>query len=159
MDASNVDYPWALEREIVLSRVFAAPRDLLWKAWTEKDQISQWFGPKGFVTTTHEMDARVGGAWRFEMRAADGTCYPNRVVYLDVTQPERLVYDHDSDEKDDPRKFRVIVTFEEQHDKKTVVTMRQLHPTKEHRDAGIAFGGVEFGYQTLDKLQEHLGRT
>ena len=59
---------------------------------------------------------------------------------------------------DDPGKFRVTVTFDEQADKKTVVTLRQLHPTAEQRKAGIGFGAVELGYQTLDKLGEQLRR-
>ena len=57
-----------------------------------------------------------------------------------------------------PGKFRVTITFDEQADKKTVVTLRQLHPTKAQRDAGIGFGAVELGYQTLDKLAEYLRR-
>ena len=149
---TSPEYPWALDREIVLSRVFPAPRELVFKMWTDREHLSRWFGPKGFTTTIHELDARVGGRWRFDMRAPDGTIYDNRIVYLEIKAPERLVFDHGSDKDDDPNKFRVIVTFDEQSDKKTVLTLRQLHPSKAHRDAGIGFGAVEFGYQTLDKL-------
>jgi uncharacterized protein YndB with AHSA1/START domain len=156
MSASDAEPTWALDRETVLSRVFEAPRALVFKAWTEREHISKWFGPKGFVTTTHEMDARVGGRWRFEMRAPDGTVYDNRVEYLEIVPNERLVFDHGRDRDDDPIKFRVTVTFDEQSDKKTVVTMRQLHRTKARRDETIGFGAVELGYQTLDKLAAHL---
>jgi uncharacterized protein YndB with AHSA1/START domain len=147
---------WALEREIVLTRVFDAPRALVFKAWTDEKHVSKWFGPKGYETTTHEMDARVGGRWRFDMRAPDGTVYTNRIVYLEVKEPELLIFDHGTDKDDDQTKFRVTITFEEQSNKKTVVTMRQLHPTKAQRDAGIGFGAVELGQQTLDKLAAHL---
>lgn len=154
MTTRNVD--WDLEREIVLCRVFDAPRELVFEAWTDPEHIGRWFGPKGFVTTTREMDAKVGGRWRFDMRAPDGKVYDNRIVYLEVKSPERLVFDHGSDIDDDPNRFRVTLTFDEQSDGKTVVTLRQLHPTKAQRDAGIGFGAVELGYQTLDKLGEHL---
>lgn len=148
---------WALEREIVLFRVIAAPRERVFAAWTDPKQVAQWFGPKGFITTTHEIDLRVGGLWRFEMRAPDGTCYPNRIVYREIKSPELLVFDHGTDQDNDPNMFHVTITFDSQSDGKTVVTLRQLHPTKARRDAGIGFGAVEFGYQTLDKLAKHVG--
>jgi uncharacterized protein YndB with AHSA1/START domain len=161
MDARNDERSWIpnqaqLDREIVLSRVFDAPRELVFRAWTEKEHFARWFGPSGFTTTLHEFDVRVGGRTRFEMLSPDGKAYDNRMVFLELKRPELLVFDHGHDKDDDPTRFRVIVTFDEQSDKKTVVTMRQLHPTKEQRAAGIGFGAVELGYQTLDKLAQHL---
>jgi uncharacterized protein YndB with AHSA1/START domain len=147
-----------LEREIVLSRVFGAPRELVWKAWTDKEHIGKWFGPKGFTIETREIDIRVGGRWRFDMIAPDGRRYDNRMVFLELKKPELLVMDHGSDKDDDPKLFRVTLTFDEQTDKKTVVTLRQLHPTKAQRLEGIGFGAVELGYQTLDKLGDYLTR-
>lgn len=158
MPNENVDWS-QLEREIVLSRVFDAPRELVFRAWTDKEHLPKWFGPQGFVCTTREIDIREGGRWRFDMRGPDGTLYDNRMVFLEVKRPERLVIDHGTDKDDCPRKFRVIVTFDEQSNKKTVVTMRQIHPTRAMRDAGIGFGAVELGYQTLDKLAAHLKLT
>ena len=114
--------------------------------------------PEGFTKTTDEIDLRVGGRWRFVMTAPDGTRYDNRIVYLEIRSPDLLVYDHGHDQDDDPTRFRVTITFDEQSDKKTVVTMRQLHPTKAQRDAGIGFGAVEIGYGTIDKLVDHLRR-
>lgn len=156
MNAQN-DAGSILDREVVLARVIAAPRELVFKAWTDPKHISNWFGPKGFVTTTHEMDVRVGGMWRFEMKAPDGTVYPNRVVFLEIKEPELLVFDHGSDKDNDPDKFRVTITFDSQSDGKTIVTLRQLHPSKMRRQLVIGFGAVELGYQTLDKLAKHLG--
>lgn len=147
---------WALDREIVLSRVFDAPRDLVFRAWTDKEHFAKWFGPRGFTTTIHEADMRVGGLLRFDMKAPDGTIYDNRIEFLEIKRPELLVFDHGHDKDDDPGRFHVTITFDEQSDKKTVMTMRQLHPTKEQRAIGIGFGAVELGYQTLDKLAEHL---
>lgn len=149
---------WELEREIVLSRVFDAPRELVFEAWTNPDHLNRWFGPKGFSTKTHEADIRVGGRWRFDMIGPDGTRYDNRMVFLEIRKPERLVMDHGSDKDDDPAKFRVTITFDEQSNKKTVVTLRQLHPTREQRNAKLGFGAVEIGYTTLDGLADHLRR-
>jgi len=155
-DGRSAERAWALDREIVLSRVFDAPRDLVFRAWTDKEQFAKWFGPRGFTTTISEADMRVGGLLRFEMRAPDGKVWDNRIAFLEIKRPELLVFDHGSDKDDDPGRFRVTITFDEQSDKKTVMTMRQLHPTKEQRAIGIGFGAVELGYQTLDKLAEHL---
>ena len=154
--ASADERPWALDRELVLSRVFDAPRALVFKMWTDPAHVMKWFGPRGFSCTLHEMDVRVGGRWRFDMTAPDGTLYPNRVEYLEIVPDERLVFDHGRDLDDDPERFRVTVTFDEQANKKTVVTLRQLHPTKAQRDAKMGFGAVELGNQTMDKLAEHL---
>jgi uncharacterized protein YndB with AHSA1/START domain len=153
---------WSLDREIVLSRVLAAPRALVFRAWSEAEHLCRWFGPAGFECTLRDTDlatqspAAPGRTWRFDMVAPDGTVYPNRMVFLEVHAPERLVYDHDGGEDGDPRCFRVTITFDEQADGKTVVTLRQLHPTAERRKAVIAFGAVELGLQTLDKLAHHL---
>jgi uncharacterized protein YndB with AHSA1/START domain len=147
---------WALDREIVLSRVFDAPKELVFRAWTEKEHVGRWFGPRGFTCTTYEHDVRPGGRWRFDMRGPDGTVYDNRIVYLEVRPSDLLVFDHGHDKDDDPSTFRVTITFDAQGPAKTVVTLRQLHPTKEQRLGAIGFGAVELGYQTLDKLAEHL---
>jgi len=154
--ASAAERPWALDREIVIARVFDAPRALVFKMWTDPDHAMKWFGPKGFTCTLHEMNVRVGGRWRFDMKAPNGTVYPNRIEYLEIVPNERLVFDHGDDLDNDPKRFRVTITFDEQADKKTVVTLRQLHPTKEQRDAKLGFGAVELGYQTLDKLAGYL---
>lgn len=147
---------WSLDREIVLSRVFEAPRPLVFAAWTDPDQLCRWFGPDGFTCTTREASLREGGVWRYDMHAPDGTVYASRMSFLTVRAPEILVYDHGYDRDDDPLRFRVTVTFDAQADGKTVVTLRQLHPTAARREAVIGFGAVEFGYQTLAKLAAHL---
>ena len=158
MAVSSVEPTWALDREIVLCRVFDAPRELVFRAWTEKERLCAWFGPKGFTCETREIDIRVGGHWRFDMIAPDGKRWDTRMVFLEIKAPEKLVFDHGSDKEDDPNRFHVTITFDSQGDGKTVVTMRQLHPTKTQRDATIGFGAVELGYTTLDKLAENLRR-
>lgn len=148
---------WALDREIVLVRVLRAPREAVFAAWTNADAFCQWFGPEGFTCSVRDMDVRQGGRACFDMTSPDGTVYTNRFDYLEVVPGERLVLDHGSDVDDDPARFRVTITFDAQADGQTVLTLRQLHPTVEQRDATIGFGAVELGLQTMDKLARHLG--
>lgn len=156
MSQAIPEQKWALEREIVTTRVFDAPRELVFEAWTNPEHLVHWFGPKGFTLTTHEIDVRVGGRWRFMFHGPDGTHYDNRMSFLEVRRPASLLFDHGSDRDDDPGRFRVTVTFDEQSNGKTVVTLRQLHPTKEQREQSMAFGAVEFGLQTLENLAAYL---
>lgn len=144
----------AAEREIVLTRVFEAPREVVFAAYTEPRHVSKWWGPHGFTTTTHEMDVRPGGVWRFTMTHAEHGTYPNLILYREVVRPERLVYDHGSDEQD-PGMFHVTITFEDE-DGKTRVTQTSVFPTAEQRAAAVGFGAVELGQQTLEKLAAHL---
>lgn len=146
-----------IDREIVLSRVYAAPRVRVFEAFSDPAQITRWFGPDGFKTETLEIDIREGGRWRFVYTGPDGRRWENRMVFLRIDPPRLLEIEHGSDVNDDPGRFLTTITFEEQDDGKCVLTMRQLHPTKEQRDAGIGFGAVEYGYQTLGKLARHLG--
>ena len=143
---------WALEREIVLTRVIDAPPERVFQAWTDPKQITQWFSPEGFRNETLEIDIRPGGRWRFVYVAPDGTRYENRMVFLRIEAPRLLEIEHGHDVDNDPARFQVTVTFDAQSNGKTVLTMRQLHPTVEQRNAGIGFGAVEIGFTTLDKL-------
>jgi uncharacterized protein YndB with AHSA1/START domain len=150
---------WALDREIVLSRVINAPRELVFSAWTDPHHLPQWFGPAGFRLETKSMDLRVNGEWRFDMIAPDGTRYTNRMHFRRIERPHLIEIDHGADKDNDPGMFRSTITFDEQSDGKTVITLRQLHPTKAQREAVIGFGAVEFGYQTLEKLAQHVERS
>jgi uncharacterized protein YndB with AHSA1/START domain len=144
------------DRELVTERVVNAPRDLVFTVWTDPHHVNQWWGPTGFTTTTHEMDVRPGGVWRFVMHGPDGTDYDNRVSYTEVVPPERLVYWHDDDKDDDPNRFHVTVTFSEQEGR-TLLTMRTLFATAEARDFAVReIGAIEGANQTLDRLAEHL---
>lgn len=143
------------DREIMLTREYDAPRELVWAAWTEAAQVDQWWGPDGFVTRTEAMEVRAGGAWRFTMTAADGTVFPNYVLYMDVSPPERLIYAHGSEESA-PAAFHVTVLFEALGGR-TRVTMRSLFPSKAARDHVVeAYGAIEGGKQTLAHLAVHL---
>jgi uncharacterized protein YndB with AHSA1/START domain len=157
----NSDSPWrewALDREIVLGRVIDAPRSLVYAAWADPDQIQQWFGPEGVAIETKEIDLKPGGVWRFDMVAPDGTRYTNRMVFLRMEAPAFIEVEHGSDQENDPGRFRMLVTFDEQSDGKTVLTLRQMHPSRERREWAIGFGAVEYGGQTLEKLARHVAK-
>lgn len=155
MTTPHIEQNAATDREMILSREYDAPRDLVFEAWTKPEHIAKWWGPNGFTTTIHEMAVTPGGRWRFIMHGPNGTDYDNRVVYHEVSSPERLVYEHGSDIDDDPERFHVTVTFEDLGGR-TRVTMRTIFPTAEQRQQAISFGADELGKQTLDRLAAHL---
>jgi uncharacterized protein YndB with AHSA1/START domain len=141
-------------RSVVQTRVFDAPRELVFEAWTTPEHVAQWFGPAGFTTTTHEMNVRAGGEWRFIMHGPDGTDYPNHIFYDEVTPPERMVYRHGGD--DGIVSFNVTVTFEEVG-AQTRLTMVSLFPTVEARDFVVEkYGAIEGGRQTLERLAQYV---
>lgn len=86
----------------------------------------------------------------------DGHVYDNRITFLEIESPAKLVFDHGADKDDDPDRFRVTITFDAQSNGKVELTLRQLHPTKKMRDVKIGFGAVEIGNGMLDKLAEYL---
>jgi uncharacterized protein YndB with AHSA1/START domain len=146
------------DREIVITRVFDAPRELVFDMWTDRKHIAQWWGPNGFTTTIHQMDVRPGGVWRLIMHGPDGRNYNNRIVYLEIERPERLVYKHDPEEGSEPVQFEVTVTFAEEG-RLTRLTMRMLFPSTEARDHVVAkYGAIEGGVQTLGRLAEHVSK-
>lgn len=142
-------------RELVMTRSFDAPRELVFKAWTEQAHVDHWWGPTGFRNETLEMDVRPGGQWRYIMHGPDGVDYPNRVVYNEVIPPERLVYTHDSDIDNDPAAFQVTVTFAVQGNQ-TYLTMHMVFATAAQRQEAIGYGAVEGGQQTLGRLAVYL---
>lgn len=142
------------DREIVLTREFDAPRELVFQAWTDPAHLPQWFGPDGFTLTLQEMDVRPGGLARYIMHGPDGTDYLNHVAYQEVVRPERLVYLL-SEEAGDPDAFVVTVTLDDLGGR-TRLTQHMLFPTPAHREGVVAFGAIELGKQTMGRLAEHL---
>ncbi len=149
---------WPIDREIVLGRVIDAPRSLVYAAWTDPDQIQDWFGPEGMVIDTKEIDLNPGGLWRFDMVTSDGVRYSNRMLFLRMEAPALIEVEHGTDQENDPGRWRMLVTFDEQSDGKTVLTLRQMHPSRQQRAAKLGFGAVGYGGQTLEKLARHVAR-
>jgi uncharacterized protein YndB with AHSA1/START domain len=151
------------DREIVITRVIHAPRDLVWSAWTDPKQVVQWWGPTGFTTTIHEMDVRPGGVWRHTMHGPDGTDYPNHSVFIEVMKPERIVFSHGGGKEGAPgvqfqstAQFQSTWTFDALGDK-TQVTIRMVFASAAERDrVAREFGAVEGGNQTLGRMEEFV---
>jgi uncharacterized protein YndB with AHSA1/START domain len=141
------------DRQIVTTRVFDTPRELVFEAWTDPQHVAQWWGPNGFTNTIHEMDVRAGGVWRFVMHGPNGVDYQNKNVFVEVVKPERLVFDHVSGPK-----FQMTVMFEDL-DGKTRLTMRMVFETAAEHDKVVKeFGAIEGAKQTLGRLAQFLGK-
>ena len=138
----------SLQSELLVSRLVRAPRERVWQAFTDPAQVNRWWGPDGFKNIDVEQDVRVGGEWRFKMVGPDGTVFPNRVIYRELTPPSRMVYDHGDDES---VHFQQTVTLDEEAGG-TRVSLRLRFPTREARDSVLKFGAIEGGQQTLGKL-------
>jgi uncharacterized protein YndB with AHSA1/START domain len=131
----------------------------VWKAWTDPEHIVKWWGPHGFTTTTEEMNVKPGGVWRYVMHGPDGVDYPNKIVYEELVEPERIVFSHSGAKKGGPNAlFQGIVTFVARG-AKTEVTMRQLFRTTAERDQVVkTYGAIEGGKQTFERMAEHVAK-
>jgi len=142
------------DREIASTRIFNAPRDLVWKLFTEPEHIKQWWGPRGFSLTIHKMDVRPGGEWSFIMHGPDGRDYENEVTYTAVVRPTRIAYKHTVGPF-----FEAITDFTEENGK-TIISWRMIFPSAADRDATAEkYGAVEGLTQTIDRLEERVAYT
>lgn len=143
-------------RELIINRVFNTSRELVFKTWTNPEHLHNWWGPSGFKITTQEIDVRPDGVWRYIMHGPNGVNYENKIVYIDVKDPERLVYSHGDGEDEH---FRVTVTFEEKGDT-TELTMRMLFVSVEELKKAVdQYGAIEGAKSTFDRLEEQLGKS
>ncbi len=145
------------EGSVVISRVFDAPRDLVWRAWTDPNHLAQWFGPRGFTSSVPELDLCVGGALRIVMHGPDGNDYPMKGVFREVVKPERLVFSNIAIDKDGNHLLEgeTSVTLSEQGGK-TTLTMKS-HMVGLVPIAVQMLAGMEAGWtQSIEKLEELL---
>ncbi len=140
--------------EIRINRIYDAPVQAVWDAWTDPEQAAQWWGPRGFTLTTHSKDLRPGGNWNYTMHGPDGVDYPNKTHYLEVEKYSKLVYDHGGND-DRAALFRVTVLFSE-IDGKTKMDMSMALPTPEAADETRKFIKKAGGDSTWDRLAEYL---
>jgi len=143
--------------EISIIRIYDAPVKAVWEAWTDPEQVSKWWGPRGFTLTTHSKDLKPGGHWHYTMHGPDGVDYPNQTKYYEVEECSRLVYDHGASE-DRPPLFRVTVTFSEQK-KKTKMHMVMSLATPEAATEIKKFIKKAGGNATWDRLAEYLEKS
>ena len=145
------------EWDLVITRVFDAPRELVFKAWTETKHMAQWWGPSGFTNPVCELDVRAGGAIRIHMRAPDGVVYPMKGVFEEIDEPERLVFIGSALDEKGNSMFDVLntVIFAEQHGK-TALTLK-ARVIKAAAQAPQYLQGMQAGWtQSLDRLGAHL---
>lgn len=142
------------DREIVLARTFAAPRELVWQAWTDPAHLNHWWGPRGF-TTTHAMAFRVGRAWRFVLQGPDGSEHPFCGEYREIAPPTRFVQTFVYDVpviRDHPA---VETATLDERDGRTTLTVTIWHATKEARDGHLQSGmesGMNESHERLEEL-------
>jgi uncharacterized protein YndB with AHSA1/START domain len=138
------------EYEIVITRVFDAPRDLVFDAWTTEEHLSKWWGPQGFTMTTQQFDMKQGGTWEFIMHGPDGVDFPNTNVFVEVVKPERIVFKHAVFPH-----FLATASFE-YLEGKTKLTYRTVFEENAAVFDKVKTYAVPGAEQTMDRLEEHL---
>jgi uncharacterized protein YndB with AHSA1/START domain len=141
------------DREIVLTRVFDAPRALVFEAFTKPELLRQWFGPRGWSLVVADVDLNVGGTFRFMLRGPDGNDLGMRGIWREIVAPERSVHMESFD--DYPGESQVTTVLSEQQEK-TKLTATILYPSKEIRDAVLSSGMEHGAAESYDKLAELL---
>lgn len=148
------------DKEVQNSRVIDYPRELVWRAWSEPEHLTEWFGPKGFTSTFSEFNFREGGDWKFVFHGPDGKNYDNHNVFIAINKPERILFEHLSK----PHIFRAEITFEDylnigspkSETAKTKVNFRMTHEVPIEplfRDFLL-----EANEQNFDRLEAELKR-
>jgi uncharacterized protein YndB with AHSA1/START domain len=137
--------------ELITTRIFAAPPELVWQAWTDPEKIIQWWGPNGFSTTIHKMDFCAGGEWLFTMHGPDGANYLNHKTFLEIAFQQRLVMAENG-----PPKHTMTVTFAP-HGQGTEVTILHRFATLADHDLAVTtHGAIEGAKQHLANLAAFL---
>jgi uncharacterized protein YndB with AHSA1/START domain len=160
MTTKTVPAEKSADREIVITRVFNAPRTLVFKAWTDPKHLAQWWGPRGFTNPRCEVDVRAGGIIRIDMRAPNGTVYPMAGIYLELVEPEQIVFTSGAldDKGNQLFEFLHTVTLAEKGGKTTLTIRSRV--VKTTAEAAKYIGGFEAGMtQSLEKLAGHLAQT
>jgi len=159
-EKSNSSVKEPASREVLITRVCDAPRDLMFQAWIDPKHMAQWWGPKGFTNPVCEMDARSGGGLRIVMRAPDGVKHPMTGVFREIVKPERLVFTAVARDKEGNPLLEALttVTFAEQGGKTKLTVQASA--------VGIApiapqmLEGMEAGWtQSLERLADLLANT
>ncbi|MGA9814860.1 MAG: SRPBCC family protein [Terriglobales bacterium] len=141
------------DREIVMTRVFDAPRPLVFAAFTRPELLKRWFGPRGWSLVVCEVDLKVGGTFRFVLRGPDGAEMGMRGVYRELVPPERSVHMESFDQF--PGESQVTTVLVEQGGK-TTLTATVLYPSQEVRDAVVKSGMEHGAAESYDRLAELL---
>ncbi|SDR00902.1 Uncharacterized conserved protein YndB, AHSA1/START domain [Virgibacillus subterraneus] len=143
--------------DVVISRIFNAPRELVFKTYTDPITVPEWWGPKRYTTTVDQMDVKKGGIWRFIHRDVEGNEYAFNGVYHEISSPEKIINTFDVEGYSD---FLGLVTihFEEMPGSKTKFTETTVYQSVEGRDGMIKAGMEEGAIELLDRLEEFLDK-
>ena len=142
--------------DIVIERVFDAPRELVWKAWTDPEHVARWWGPHGMTTRVNELDLRPGGSWRYVMLGPDGFEMPQRGVFSEVVPPELIATSAEFEVgMDAPHRMTLRYQFDDLGDK-TKMTMTITHASADERREHEAMGVVEGWNANFDSLVEYV---
>ncbi len=145
------------DREVLITRSFNAPRRLVWEASAKPEHVRQWWGLRSMTMTVCEIDHRVGGKWRFVLRAPDGSEHAWSGTYSEIHAPERVV--NTEVYENIPGAESLVTTTFEERDGRTYMTTRMLHKSKENRDGYInagAEGGMRETFERLDELLDKM---
>lgn len=142
------------EREIVVTRVIDAPRELVFAAFTEPEHIEQWWAPKN--ATIHEMDVQPGGVWRYSQKIR-GSAMPFTIAFIEIDPPQRLVYDYGSGGAGAQEPVRTTVTFDEEEGK-TKVTLQLMFASAAERKQAVKYGAIVGAMQALEGLEAYLAK-
>jgi len=143
-------------RSIIGTRIFNAPRALVFKAFSDPKHLAEWWGPNGFTTTTHSHNFRARGVWRFVMHGPDGRDYQNRITYDEIVPPERIVYRHTGGDDVEPVQFTQTLTFEDLGNGTTRLIWHGTFPTAEERARVIREYGADKGLvETMARLADY----
>jgi uncharacterized protein YndB with AHSA1/START domain len=141
------------DRELIMTRLLDAPRELVWEVWTNPEHIKHWWGPNGFTNSIDKMEVKPGGAWEFIMHGPDGTDYKNRSIFREIVKPEKIIYEHVN-----APKHVTTITFTEEG-KKTLLKWHMLFESKEQFDQVVkTFKADEGLKQNGVKLENYLAK-
>ena len=162
MTKNNIASATPSDREFVMERVFDAPRELVWQAWTKPEHLVHWWGPKGWTLPVCKVDFRPGGVWHYCMRGPEGEESWGKAIYREIVEPERIVYlDTFSNEAGNPvegmPEIIITVTFEDLDGKTKLATHAQFASAAD-LESVLAMGMVEGLTQTWDRLEAYLAQ-
>ena len=139
------------DRELIITRLLNAPRELVWDVFTKPEHIKNWWGPNGFTNTIDKMDVKPGGEWEFVMHGPDGTDYKNKSIYKEIIRPERIVFEHVSGPK-----FIATITFTAEGNKTYLKWHMLFESAEQFQQVVKTFKADEGLRQNIVKLEEYL---
>jgi len=153
MEQKNVISNSTSNRELSVSRLLNAPRELVWKVWTEPEHIAKWWGPNGFTNTIDKMEIKPGGIWDLIMHGPDGVDYKNKSKFIEIVKPEKISFRHLTGPK-----FTTTITFTEQGNK-TLLQWVMVFDSAEELERTVKQFKADSGLkQNVDKLEIYLSK-